>query len=83
MKVEIIEEYHPNGSLRYQWSYLNGESHSITYFINGKKESDYRAKNGIFYGIDQIWHKNGTRQDINCWKNSRRNGPKIIFKYGN
>jgi antitoxin component YwqK of YwqJK toxin-antitoxin module len=82
VETEIKREYHENGKLMYEHSYVNGIRHGIQkwYYDNGL-EDQFHMKNGQLYGIRQFWYKDGRRNFFQKWKNHQRNGPDINFNY--
>jgi antitoxin component YwqK of YwqJK toxin-antitoxin module len=85
MEIEIKKEYHDNGKLWTEHSFLNNLLHGVQkmYYDNGQIRFYYFSRNNFDHGMDLRWYQNGEKYLMVQCKNGQRNGPKIIFKYGN
>ena len=84
-EVKVVKEKYDNGVAKEVWIYkrnLFGKKtkiKEISYFSNGKKESEREYKNGKVNGMARMWFKNGQLYMEATYKDNKVNGERIAY----
>lgn len=82
MEVEVRRQYHDNGNVLTECSYLNNIKQKLhAYHKNGALALQYQYNNGKIHGTAQAYSENNLRNYIITIKNEIFNGVNIIFDY--
>ncbi|MDX1350544.1 MAG: hypothetical protein R3279_09865 [Putridiphycobacter sp.] len=73
----LQEQYYPNGQLKMSGKLNNNgqkEGIWISYFENGKKNSESNFKNGVNDGYSMVWYPNGNVRYFGDYKDGKKVG---------
>ena len=72
----VYYRYHFNGQLAEKSFYQDGQlsGKRLTWYENGKPESDIEFNNGAFHGSYKVWYANGNPNTEGVFKNNERIG---------
>jgi antitoxin component YwqK of YwqJK toxin-antitoxin module len=73
----LQEQYYPNGELKMSGKLNNNgqkEGIWISYFENGKKNSESNFKNGVNDGYSMVWYPNGNVRYFGDYKDGKKVG---------
>ena len=79
--VKQVQEQNPNGTLRMIRSMKGEQLHGrcLTYYPDGKMESDSRWHNGRRTGVTRLFYRNGVLKDSSSFVNDSLNGPSLHY----
>ena len=85
-KVEVVEEYWPNGKLRVRREVLRQPDGTLVdhgtytcWFDHGGKEYEAVFLHGQVNGVATRWHRNGVKASEQYYANGKRDGPRYSW----
>jgi hypothetical protein len=85
-KVEVVEEYWPNGKLRVRREVLRQPDGTLMdhgnytcWFDHGGKEYEAVFLHGQVNGVATRWHRNGVKASEQHYANGKRDGPRYSW----